>query len=81
MAVKRRKVTSAKPVARPRAKAAARGSEAAKRLTLAEAMSALEKAGSAQTRKTYLRHGAREPLFGVRFATLQNLRKRLGVDH
>jgi 3-methyladenine DNA glycosylase AlkD len=44
-------------------------------------MSALEKAGSAQTRKTYLRHGAQEPLFGVKFATLKDLLKRIGVDH
>jgi 3-methyladenine DNA glycosylase AlkD len=51
------------------------------RLTLAETMRELEKAGSAQTRKTYLRHGANEPLFGVAFATLKTLTKRIGVDH
>jgi 3-methyladenine DNA glycosylase AlkD len=50
-------------------------------MTLADAMRALEEAGSAQTRKTYLRHGATEPLFGVSFATLQVMRKRIGVDH
>ena len=33
-------------------------------MTLAEAMSALEKAGSAQTRKTYARHGARSRCSG-----------------
>jgi 3-methyladenine DNA glycosylase AlkD len=54
---------------------------AAPRLTLAATMSALEKAGSAQTRKTYTRHGAAEPMFGVRFATLKTLFKRIGVDH
>ena len=53
----------------------------AARMTLAEAMSALEKAGSAQTRKTYARHGAKEPLFGVSFAVLKTLMKRIGVDH
>jgi 3-methyladenine DNA glycosylase AlkD len=52
----------------------------AARMTLAETMSALEKAGSAQTRKTYARHGAPEPMFGVSFATLKTLRKRIGVD-
>jgi 3-methyladenine DNA glycosylase AlkD len=41
---------------------------------------ALEKAGSAQTRKIYLRHGATEPLFGVSFADLKAFVKRLGVD-
>ena len=51
------------------------------RMTLAETMSALEKAGTAQTRKTYLRHGAKEPMFGVSFATLKTLVKRIGVDH
>ncbi len=53
---------------------------AAARMTLAEAMSALEKAGSAQTRKTYARHGAVGPMFGVSFATLKALLKRIGVD-
>jgi 3-methyladenine DNA glycosylase AlkD len=51
------------------------------RLTLAETLRALEKAGSEQTRKTYLRHGAQEPLYGVSFATLKTLVKRIGVDH
>lgn len=51
------------------------------RMTLTETMRELEKAGSAQTRKTYLRHGAAEPLFGVSFATLKALHKRIGVDH
>ncbi|MCE9593015.1 MAG: DNA alkylation repair protein [Planctomycetes bacterium] len=53
----------------------------AKRMSPAETMRALEKAGSAQTRKTYLRHGAKEPMFGVSFAFLKTLVKRIGVDH
>ena len=61
--------------AKPRAAAAS-----SKRLSFAEAMKTLEKAGSAQTKKTYLRHGAEEPLFGVSFATLKTLVKRIGVD-
>lgn len=44
-------------------------------------MRALERAGSAQTRKTYARHGACEPMFGVSFATLKTMVKRIGVDH
>lgn len=51
------------------------------RMTLAQVMSALEKAGSAQTRKTYARHGATEPMFGVSFATLKTLMKSIRVDH
>jgi len=50
-------------------------------MALAEVMAALEKAGSEQTRETYARHGAPEPMFGVSFATLKTLYKRIGVDH
>lgn len=50
------------------------------RMTLKQTMLALEEAGSAQTRKTYVRHGASEPLFGVSFATLKLLSKRIKVD-
>lgn len=50
-------------------------------MTLAEAMRELEQAGTAQARKTYARHGAVEPMFGVSFATLKVLMKRIGVDH
>jgi 3-methyladenine DNA glycosylase AlkD len=53
---------------------------AAPRMSLRETMSALENAGSAQTRKTYARHGAPEPMFGVSFATLKSLYKRIRVD-
>lgn len=49
-------------------------------MSFQEAMSALEKAGSAQTRKTYARHGVPEPMFGVSFATLKTLVKRIKVD-
>ncbi|MBX3394364.1 MAG: DNA alkylation repair protein [Phycisphaerae bacterium] len=52
----------------------------AARMSLQETMKALEKFGSAQTRKTYARHGALEPMFGVSFATLKTLYKRIGVD-
>lgn len=46
-----------------------------------EAMAALEEKGSAQTRSTYLRHGASEPLFGVKFGDLRPLAKKIGIDH
>ena len=51
------------------------------RTTLAETMAELEAAGSAQTRKTYTRHGATGPMFGVSFATLKTMTKRIDVDH
>ena len=53
----------------------------APRMSLEDAMAALEQAGSAQTRKTYARHGADGPMFGVSFAALKELTKRIGVDH
>lgn len=53
----------------------------AQRLSLAEALAALEAAGSEQTRRTYARHGATAPMFGVSFAALKVLAKRIGVDH
>jgi 3-methyladenine DNA glycosylase AlkD len=53
----------------------------APRMTLAEALAALERAGSAQTRKTYARHGVTGPMFGVSFAVLKDLTKRIKVDH
>jgi 3-methyladenine DNA glycosylase AlkD len=52
----------------------------AARISLAEVMKTLEKNGSEQTRKTYLRHGAKGPMFGVSFATMKELVKKIGVD-
>ena len=75
MPAKTKSAPTLKPTAAKPAKAAAA------RMSLAEAMSALKKAGSAQTRKTYLRHGVEETMFGVSFATLKTLYKRIGVDH
>lgn len=51
------------------------------RMSLTDAMQALEAAGTEQTRKTWRRFGAPEPMFGVSYATLQTLRKAIGVDH
>lgn len=61
--------------------AAKKPSAAKSRMTLVDAMTALAAEGSEQTRKTYMRHGAKEPLFGVSFAALKVLVKRIGVDH
>lgn len=68
-----------KSAVKPRAKRVAKPSAA--RMSLAETMRALEKAGTEQTRKTWKRHGAVEPMFGVSFAVLKTLVKRIGVDH
>lgn len=46
-----------------------------------EAMAALEAKGTEQTRSTYLRHGASEPLFGVKFGDLRPLARGIGTDH
>jgi 3-methyladenine DNA glycosylase AlkD len=53
---------------------------AAPRMSLKDVMTALEKGGSEQTRKTYARHGAKGPMFGVSFAILKTLMKRIKVD-
>lgn len=50
-------------------------------MDVATALGALASAGSEQTRKTYRRHGAPEPLFGTSFAELRALAKRIRVDH
>ena len=50
-------------------------------MKLDEVMRALEKAGTAQTRKTWARHGAPEPMFGVSFAELGKLVKETDGDH
>jgi 3-methyladenine DNA glycosylase AlkD len=50
-------------------------------MTYDETMAALEAAGTEQTRKTYLRHGASEPLFGVKFGDLRPLGRKIGTDH
>ena len=41
-----------------------------------EVMQALEKLGSAQTKRTYLRHGCPEPFFGVKIADMKGLIKK-----
>ncbi len=67
--------------AQPGTKPAKAKKPAKPRMTFTAAMSALQQAGSEQTRKTYLRHGAQEPMFGVSFASLKLLHKAIGVDH
>jgi 3-methyladenine DNA glycosylase AlkD len=46
-----------------------------------EAFKALEAAGSEQTRKTLARHGVSGPMFGVSYAVLKDLVKKIKKDH
>jgi 3-methyladenine DNA glycosylase AlkD len=50
-------------------------------MTYEQAMKSLEKEGTAQNRKIYLKHGAHEPMFGVSWAHLTRLTKQIKVDH
>lgn len=50
-------------------------------MTLDDVMAELEAKGSAQTKKTHLRHGANEPLFGVKVGDLKSIVKKVKKDH
>lgn len=50
-------------------------------MLLEEVMQQLEEYGTEQNRKTYKTHGAKEPLFGVSFANLKLLKKKIKKDH
>jgi 3-methyladenine DNA glycosylase AlkD len=49
-------------------------------MTLEEVMQKLEAMGTEQTKKTLLRHGAKEPLFGVRVGDMKKLVKEVKRD-
>lgn len=49
-------------------------------MTFDEVMKALEAMGSEQTKKTYLRHGAQEPFFGVKIGDMKKLVKEVKKD-
>ncbi|MFD0588532.1 DNA alkylation repair protein [Paenibacillus sp. GCM10027627] len=49
-------------------------------MTFDEVMQELEKLGSEQTKSTYIKHGAMEPLFGVKTGDLKKLVKTIGKD-
>ncbi len=46
-----------------------------------EAIQALTTAGTDQNRKVYRRHGVTNEMFGVSFANLDSLKKKIKVDH
>ncbi|HDR6311334.1 TPA: DNA alkylation repair protein [Bacillus cereus] len=50
-------------------------------MLLEEVMQQLEEYGTEQNRKAYKNHGAKEPLFGVSFANLKLLKKKIKKDH
>lgn len=50
-------------------------------MTIADIMQELEKLGSEQTKKTQMRHGAPEPLYGVKVADLKKLQKKIGKNY
>ena len=50
-------------------------------MTAAEVLAQLKKFGNEQTKKTLLKHGAREPFFGVRVGDLKVLQKAIKTDH
>lgn len=50
-------------------------------MNITDAMQQLEAFGSEQTRKTWCRHGAAEPMFGVKFGDLTKLQKQIKVNH
>lgn len=49
-------------------------------MTYAEVMARLEEMGTEQTKKTFIRHGASEPLFGVKVGDLKKLVKQVSKD-
>jgi len=50
-------------------------------MTATDVLRELESLGSEQTRKTYRRHGVRDELFGVSYASFGKLQKRIRVNH
>jgi hypothetical protein len=46
-------------------------------MDLAQTMAALKKAGNAQTKKTWLEHGATGELFGVKIADMKVIAKKI----
>ncbi len=49
-------------------------------MTADDVLAQLEKAGSAQTRKTYARHGIKDAMFGVSYAVIGKLTKAIKID-
>ena len=50
-------------------------------MTLQEVMTELQAAGSEQTKQIWLKHGVREPYFGVKIEYLKTIQKRIKKDY
>lgn len=50
-------------------------------MTLVDVMQALEEFGDPQTKKTLIRHGAKEPFFGVKVEDLKKILKKTKKNH
>lgn len=50
-------------------------------MNIKEVMNELEALGSDQTRKVLMKHGARQPIFGVKISDLKKILKKTGKDH
>jgi 3-methyladenine DNA glycosylase AlkD len=50
-------------------------------MTFKETMAELKKLGTAQNRKVYERHGAGKKMYGVSYAALTAMKKKIKQDH
>ncbi|MCI0702883.1 MAG: DNA alkylation repair protein [Planctomycetia bacterium] len=50
-------------------------------MTAKDVLAQLKKLGSEQTKKTLMKHGAKEPFFGVKVGDLKVLQKKIKTDH
>jgi 3-methyladenine DNA glycosylase AlkD len=50
-------------------------------MNVQEALDTLKSLGTEQNRKIYLRHGVADDVYGVSYADLKNLKKKIKVDH
>jgi 3-methyladenine DNA glycosylase AlkD len=50
-------------------------------MTAKDIVAELKKLGNAQTKKTWMNHGAQEPCFGVKIADMKKIQKRLKMDY
>lgn len=50
-------------------------------MTAQQVLAELKALGNEQTRKTFLRHGAKEPFWGVKIGDMKPLQKRIKADH
>ncbi len=50
-------------------------------MTAQDVLNELKKLGNEQTKKTWLRHGAKEPVFGVRIGDMKPIQKKIKKNH